>query len=95
MKTSLLPLLCLASLMVLGVSVLADNPAPASTHIAPAGSSWCSQHQEECQQRMQLNGSQVEAYCKRNPSDKRCEKLKQSRLKGQDTKPQANPPPGV
>ncbi len=95
MKTSLLALLCLSSCMVLGVSVLADNPTPASTHLAPAGSSWCSQHKQECQQQMQLNNPQIAAYCKKNPSDKRCEKLKQYKQNGQDTKPEASPPPGV
>jgi len=95
MKTSLLALVCLSSLMVLGVSVLADNSSQASTHMASAGSSWCSQHQEECRQRMQLNAPLVEAYCKRNPSDARCVKLKQEMQKKTDTKPETSPPPGV
>jgi len=95
MKTSLLALVCLSSCMLLAGSVLANNPPPVSTHNAPARSSWCSQHKQECRQRMQLNAPQVEAYCKRNPSDERCVKLKQEMQKKPDTKPEASPPPGV
>jgi hypothetical protein len=87
---------CLSSCMVLGGSALGDNPTPASTQMSPAGTNWCSQHREECQQHMQLDSQQIEAYCKRNPSDKRCEKLKQYKQykqSGKDTKPKASPPP--
>lgn len=38
---------------------------------------WCKSNPQKCQAYMEKHKAQIEAYCKQNPSNERCQKLEQ------------------